>query len=290
MSKKFFTCIFVNFNNSLESIKCIESILRSFNDFLYLKIFIVDNNSIDSEKDILKSYCMQKEEESVEAIFLQENVGYFPAIQYAYKNKYEFIQKSEYVIIGNNDLIFNREFFENLEKKIYTSDIFVVSPNIVNSDNNHQNPQVIDKYTEAQLLFLDLYHSSFLMATFINLISHLIKFRSSQKSKPGYDKSQYISIGYGACYVLTKEYILKVDHIPAYLFLMNEENALTNAVLQANGRIFYDSELIVNHLEHTTINISPKRKIYKIAQNSYKISKKYFNNRYLYDTKIVNRK
>lgn len=286
MKSKFITCIFVNYNNSLESVKCVESILNSIFDHTALKIFIVDNNSSDKEKKILRDFQNNKSS-SFEIIFHEKNIGYFPAINHIYETKIGYIQKSDYVIIGNNDLLFNEDFFIKLNNKDYFKDIFVVSPNIINSDSNHQNPQIIYKYSKAQLLFLDLFYSSYFVATFLNLISQFIKFRGSQTSKVGYNESQYISIGYGACYILTRGYILNVGNIPSYLFLMNEENALTNAVLEANGRIYYDSDLIVNHLEHSAINISPKRKIYKIAQDSYKLSKKHFNNRYLYDKKLI---
>lgn len=281
-------CFFVNYNNSSKSITCVESLANQLRSQYSVEIFIIDNNSIAKEVGIIKEFASahQLKGVSLDIIYLEENIGYFPALNYGYLLKKEIVTCCEYVIIGNNDLMFSSSFLQVLGEKKYQNDIFVISPNIVNSDNNHQNPQIIHKYTQMQLLYLDLYHSSYFMACLIGAISKLVKFRGSQKSKSGYSKSQYISIGYGACYVLTNEFNVKIGEIPSYLFLMNEENALTDLVLKNNGRIYYESELIVHHLEHSSINLTPKRKMYKIVKESYKISKKHFNNKYLFDKKI----
>ena len=282
-------CLFVNYNNSLLTIKCIASLLDSANDSLLINIVIIDNFSSQEEKNILIEYCQNRspKDNIVDIIFLEKNIGYLPAISHAYISNINYIEKSDYVIIGNNDLVFDKDFLSVLQHKVFNDDIYVVSPDIINCDNNHQNPQILYRYTGLQLLYLDLYHSSYIMACLISVVGKFIKFRGSQKSKEGYKNSQYISIGYGACYILTRHYIINIGFIPSYLFLMNEENALTDAVLNSNGRIYYDADLIVHHMEHTSINLTPKRKMYRIAQESYKISKKHFNNRYLYDKKIV---
>ena len=74
--------------------------------------------------------------------------------------------------------------------------------------------------------------------------------------------------------------------IPDYLFLMNEESALTDVVLKNNGRIYYDKDLIVNHMEHTSVGKLSSKGLYKIAQDSYKKSKRYFSNGDLRDKYI----
>lgn len=286
---KHIACLFVNYNNSLLTIKCIESLLDPVNDSLVIRIVIIDNFSRQEEKNILIAYFQNRspQDNRVDIIFLEKNIGYFPALNHAYISNSNYINKCDYVIIGNNDLEFDKDFLSVLQHKVFNDDIYVVSPDIINRDNNHQNPQIVYRYTGLQLLHLDLYHSSYIMACMISTVGRFIKFKGSQKSKEGYTNSQYISIGYGACYILTRHYISNVGFIPDYLFLMNEENALTDAVLNRNGRIYYDADLIVHHMEHTSINLTPKKKMYKIVQESYKISKKHFNNRYLYDKKIV---
>lgn len=278
-------CIFVNYNNSQKSIDCINSILNSERDKFENRIIIVDNKSVESEYKIIEEFCERNEK--IELVSLMENIGYFPALNYAITNTIEDLITYEFLIVGNNDLIFREDFFQTLVDFEIDSSMFVISPDIVNLDDNHQNPQIIIKYSLPQLVFLELYHLSYFFASLFGAISRFLKFRSSQKSKQGFDKSQFISIGYGACYVLTKRYIQQIGELPSYLFLMNEENALSDVVFKNNGRIYYYNKLVVSHVEHSSVGQAPKSKLYRIAQKSYKISKKHFNNRLLFDRALI---
>lgn len=278
-------CIFVNYNNSQKSIDCINSILDSKNDFFQKRIIIVDNKSVKEELHKIRDFCFSNDQ--VELVSLGQNIGYFPALNYALTKTIDDLNDYEYIIVGNNDLIFRKDFFKILGEFKADPSMFVIAPNIVNLDNNHQNPQIILRYGKMQLVFLEFYHRSYFFAYLFGLISRVIKFRSSQKSKPGHEASQFISIGYGACYILSKRYIDQIGELPAYLFLMNEENALSDLVFKHGGRIYYDHELIVDHAEHSSVGQAPKFKLYKIAQESYRISKKHFNNRFLYDKVLI---
>ena len=278
-------CIFVNYNNSQKSIDCIDSILNQEEGDFEKRIIIVDNKSVESEYEIVEEFCARNEK--IELVSLMENIGYFPALNYAITKTIEDLDAYEFLIIGNNDLIFREDFFQTLGEFETDSSMFVISPDIVNLDDNHQNPQIIVKYSLPQLVFLELYHFSYFFASLFGVMSRVMRFRSSQKSKPGFEKSQFISIGYGACYVLTKKYIQQIGELPSYLFLMNEENALSDLVFRNNGRIYYYNKLVVNHVEHSSVGQAPKSKLYKIAQKSYKISKKHFNNRLLFDRALI---
>jgi GT2 family glycosyltransferase len=68
---------------------------------------------------------------------------------------------------------------------------------------------------------------------------------------------------------------------------MNEENALSNEVFNNGGRIFYDPDLIVHHMENTSIKKILSKNMYNIEQESYRISKKHFNNAFLFDKNII---
>lgn len=273
--------VIVNYNNSHYSIECLNSIKNSEVDY---RLYIVDNNSKIEEREKLSEL---KNYKNVELFFLNQNIGYFPALDYAYQRIRDRLNTADYLVIGNNDLQFSERFFKLLIHKNYSNSTYVVCPDIVNCDDNHQNPAVKVKYSKKQLLFLDLYHSGYIIAIIINLISKYIKFRGSQKSKNGWKEPGFISIGYGACYVLTQHYWKHITEIPNYLFLMNEENALSDLVFKNGGRIYYDPELIVNHMEHSSVAIAPKKKIYRICQQSYKESKKHFDNSQLYDKQLI---
>lgn len=278
--------ILVNFNNSQKSIDCVNSIINN-NINAKFHIYIVDNDSVIKEKNILKKWNSDNAK-IVEIIWLKLNIGYFPAISYAYKNHYNTLKNTDYLIIGNNDLIFEKSFFTILLNTKYNNDVFVICPSVINNNGIKQNPHILKKYTYLQHVFLEIYHFSYFVAFIINFISVYFKLRGSQKNKNGSDTSQYISIGYGALYILNKNYINFVNHIPDYLFLMNEECALSKAVFDNGGRIFYDKNLEVYHKEHSSIKLISNKKMYNISKASYKLSKKYFHNLRIYDKIIIN--
>lgn len=242
-------CLFVNYNNTQYSISCVNSLLNGIAERVSLDIVIIDNNSSEKEKELLRDWGRPQ---FVNIYMLDENIGYFPALN---RGLSEYGEKKEYqyIIIGNNDLIFDENFVPHLCSQRYNTDVFVIAPNIINADKCHQNPQVRKKYSRLQLIYLDLYHSSYYVAYLLLLFSKYLKFRSSTKNRAGHDKNQYILKGYGACYILTRRYLDVIRGIPDYLFLMNEESALTDVVLKNNGRIYYDKDLIVNHMEHTSV-------------------------------------
>ncbi|MEQ3237807.1 glycosyltransferase [Bacteroides cellulosilyticus] len=275
-------CLFVNYNNTQYSISCVNSLLNGIAERVSLDIVIIDNNSSEKEKELLRDWGRPQ---FVNIYMLDENIGYFPALN---RGLSEYGEKKEYqyIIIGNNDLIFDENFVPHLCSQRYNTDVFVIAPNIINADKCHQNPQVRKKYSRLQLIYLDLYHSSYYVAYLLLLFSKYLKFRSSTKNRAGHDKNQYILKGYGACYILTRRYLDVIRGIPDYLFLMNEESALTDVVLKNNGRIYYDKDLIVNHMEHTSVGKLSNKGLYKIAQDSYKKSKRYFSNGDLRDKYI----
>lgn len=274
--------IFVNYNNTQFSIKCVDSLLKRRFELVNIDIVVVDNNSSEKEKKLLRDW---ERSQLVNLYMLDENMGYFPALNKGL-NKYGGKKNYQYVIIGNNDLVFDDNFLPHLHSQQYNTDVFVVAPNIVNMDNCHQNPQVRKKYSRLQLIYLDLYHSSYYVASLLLFFSKYLKFRSSNKDRVGHDKSQYILKGYGACYILTRRYLDVIKGIPDYLFLMNEESALTDVVLKNNGRTYYDKDLLVNHMEHTSVGKLSNKGLYKIAKDSYEKSRQYFSNGDLCDKNI----
>ena len=80
--------ILVNYNNSQDTINCIESILN-LNKFIDINIFVFDNASSDDEKKILKNFINEKKElikDFIKIKFNETNSGF------AHGNNY-FIQQ-----------------------------------------------------------------------------------------------------------------------------------------------------------------------------------------------------
>jgi GT2 family glycosyltransferase len=266
--------VIVNFNNSLLTISCIESILFQKQIVGHINIIIVDNNSNDTNKNLLLDWQYKHPDSVIYVLFLKLNIGYFPAI-----NKgLEVIEKlidQDFIIIGNNDLIFNEFFLNKLSKTLYSNNIFVIAPNIIRSDGLHQNPFFKTKVSGLRKFYYKIYYVNYYFAFIIESFATALKLRKIEKDKPDYDKNQFIYMGFGACYVLTKSFIKECQGLKDDVFLFGEEAMLGYQVERHNGKIFYDSSLLVNHLDHSTLSKIPSKKMYRIAKASYNIYKHY---------------
>ena len=109
-----------------------------------IRIFVVDNNSSSDQVAILHN--LAKSNPSVQIILNSQNAGYFPGLNIGIKTAKETGDESEWFIIGNNDLIFEPDFLNNLDqRKDHFKNYSVISPDIVTLDKVHQNPHVISK-------------------------------------------------------------------------------------------------------------------------------------------------
>lgn len=281
-----FTFIHVNYNNSFLTINCVESILNiKVTQNNNKKIIIVDNGSRIEEKDKLINWQKKIIDESIILVFNDLNLGYFKAINIAISllNNEE---KKSYIIIGNNDLKFDESFISNLQFKKYDKNIYVIAPNIINTDGVHQNPHLIKKISLLKRIYYLLYNTNYNVAIVLNYIVSIFSLRSSQKDKLGFEKSRFITMGFGACYILTPYFFIRNEKLDDYLFLMGEEAMLANQILKSGGRSYYDSSLIVYHDDHATFKNIPAIQTYNFNRESYQISKKNFNFSEIHDKQI----
>jgi len=193
----------VNYNNSQLTIDCIDSILLNIkkND-IEIKIIIIDNNSSNLEIKILSDWFNQNSDPFIKVLYLEQNLGYFKAFNEGL-NYLSSVEKSGFVLIGNNDLKFTPDFTNTLFSSYYNNDVFVIAPNIINKVGLHQNPHLIKKFALIRLFYYRIYYSYFFIAKLLMFFATLFSVRSSLNDKKDFEKSQYITLGYGACYILT---------------------------------------------------------------------------------------
>jgi GT2 family glycosyltransferase len=247
--------ITVNYNNSNLTNEMIETINTSFTN--QIDIIVVDNNSKD--KYLLNKYSNSK------FILLDKNIGYFPAINKGLEGIN--IADYEYVIICNNDLKFDFCFFDLLMHNKYDDNIYAICPKIIDLDGINQNPMLDKRISKFKIFFYDLYYKNYYFGQILYKIWQIIK---SKKSKKSTDESRHIFMGYGAIYVLCKNFFshnLKLDSPP---FLMGEESFLAYQIYNTGGIEYYDHTLKVIHKDHSTCSKLNKRKMYNITKESYK--------------------
>lgn len=270
MSEKRLAFIHVNYNNSQLTINCIESILENSLDS---DILVIDNNSRENEKKILKEWVLSTKNEKIKLIFEESNLGYFRALNSGLKLVLKDSNQYSYVIIGNNDLIFNTDFFENLHTNNYDDDTMVISPNIIKTNGIHQNPFSIKRTSRIRKILYRLLYLDYKLAKIIYFTANKLGVMKSENNKIGFEKSQFIFAGHGACYILTTKFLNRDEILVESSFLMGEEFLLAKQIRDANGKIYYDANLKVIHNEHSSMSAIPSETKYRFEQQAYKLFK-----------------
>lgn len=253
--------ICVNYNNFNFTKQFIESIKKFPQE---ADIIIVDNHSDEIDVAELKKI----NDEKIDIIFSEANVGYFKGLNLGI-NTLE-IKDYDYIIIGNNDLYFQSNFLDVLKSKKVNDDIFVIAPNIIRPDGIHQNPHIVDKFGFIAKTYRKIYFSNYYVSVILHKTYNLFKSYLKPADRVGNDREFVITMGYGACYVLTRNFFKNFDELDAPNFLMEEEGVLANQVLSKNGKTLYVPDLVVKHNDHSSIGKVNSKKLYGFARDSYK--------------------
>ena len=252
----------VNYNNSLITEKLINSIDESCNlTNVEIHIVIIDNSNnleIDTNKYNVNITIIQS-----------ENIGYFPALNLGLR----FIKrksKLNFIIIGNNDLVFNQSFFlVLLHNQEYLNRFLVISPRITKENGQEQNPHVINDMSNLRLIYLKFIYSNRFFYKYVRLIIQLlIPQKHLRKDELNYKKSQYISQGHGSCYILTNKYFEKYN-LPEYTNLYGEEFFLSYQLSQIGTSVYFFHELSVYHDEHSSTNKMLSKKLFKLKKEAF---------------------
>lgn len=265
--------VFTNFNNSKFTKEAVHSIALSSNIDTSI-VIIVDNNSDEENKKELKE--IEKEFKFVHLILNDDNLGYFNGLNEGIKYLRSYDLTFEYIVIGNNDLIFPTSFLDSIKSKYEIFDKYpVISPNIITIDGFHQNPHVINKISKVREFIYDLYFSNYYLAKVIKNIAHLTKIISDRNDEEQHEIGQLIYQGYGACYILGPLFFKHFDLLWAPTFLMGEEFFLSKQLEDKGFKIYYEPSIQLNHYCHATMEKMPSSKIWKIARESHKTYRKY---------------
>lgn len=263
--------VFTNFNNSQLSIQAINSIWK-IEGISNPYIIIVDNKSEQSERKILEDFVDININKNLHVLFLNENIGYFPGLNIGI----EFIRNIEkdfkYTIIGNNDLVFQKDLYFKL---LNSSDSYVsypvISPNLVTLNGIHQNPHVLRSTSTLRKLIYDLYFSNYYIAKSILLIARITKKITKRKDSDNHKCSGVIKMGYGACYILTQTFFSNFNKLYAPSFLMGEEAFLNFQICSKGLEIYYDSNIEILHYDHATIGKIPAKEMWLYSKDSYSL-------------------
>jgi GT2 family glycosyltransferase len=262
--------VMTNYNNATLTLKAIESINRFENNLI--KIIVVDNQSNDNDINKLKD--IEKKSSNVEIIFSDVNLGYFKGLNLGIKKLR--MENYEYIVVGNNDVLFPEDFIQSIEKKINLFERYpVVSPNIITIDGFHQNPHVINKISSFRELMYDFYHINYTLSKIITKIARLTKSFTDRKDETFHEVAQEIYQGYGALYILGPKFFENFDELFSPTFLMYEEFFLSKQLSEKGYKIFYEPSIKITHLMHATTNELPAKTKWKLSREAHNVYRKY---------------
>jgi GT2 family glycosyltransferase len=262
--------IAVNFNNADFTRKYIESIVHLNPSSFRVHVTIVDNASDTDDYEKLESAC--RKWDNVTLVRNPENLGYFRALNVGIVCVDRRRRETErlFFVVGNNDLVFQKDFLSELEKVQYDDSTLILAPNVVTLNGYHQNPHCRTRLSFMRKLGLKLYFLNYFLGTALYWLRKKLKTYNADNSKE-YLAAQYIYMGIGACYVLTENFFKTNDKLDDRVFLYGEEALLANQVHSCGGKILYIPSIIVFHAESKTVNKYPSKKIYEISRKSYKV-------------------
>ena len=273
-TKMKFAFITVNYNNYNLSINFVSSIMASKSiEQFSVDIIIVDNQSKNDEytrlKEDLSDYA------NVKVIQSKENKGYFNGLNCGITqidtNKYD------YIIGGNNDIIFDRDFLLKLSRKDYPRKNTVIVPDVETITGVHQNPQYINIPSKMRRMGMRLYYSCYLAAITIDCLFGFIRRKRKNNRKNKIMKLQEIFLCTGAIFLFRKDFFNHCGKLDDSVFLWGEEAVLAHQLYTSGDKMLYDPELHVTHLENATVKRIASRTSYKLQRDSYKYYKNFLD-------------
>ena len=175
--------IFTNYNNSEFTEEAVKSIYNNnIKDEIKFDIIVVDNNSNCDNKNILEN--LSDFYDKVKIIFLTKNLGYFNGLNEGINQLPKPVKNYDFVVIGNNDLFFKRNFINSVYKNYNLFKKYpVVSPDIIRLDGFHQNPHVIKPISKFRSFIYELYFLNFYLSKVIIFIANLTQKYTQRKDR-----------------------------------------------------------------------------------------------------------
>lgn len=258
--------------NLLDSIEMIRS---KENENFILKIWIINNSENESEQIELSAKCKNSYSSSITVLNVKNN-GYFKSANIGI----DLAKKwgAEVIVVANNDIVFANDIFAYLSKMQYNDRVMLIYPKLIDSDGINQNPREVNPVGPLRILLYYGYHRNYRMGKFFRLIydkstkKTFLKKKANRNSKnKKKNKIKEISLGVGACFILTNQYLDKIRKLPEDVFLFGEEAIIAEKIIISNGITVYDPHLKVIHKEHATVGKLSSFATWKLKKESSKI-------------------
>ena len=248
--------IIVNYNLSSEIKDCIDSIYNKLGS-LDFEIIIVDNNSIDEEKALLREVTSSRD--NLKVIFLQENLGFGKASNIGAENS-----MGDFLFFLNPDTKIIRNYF-NLVEDIFKTrdDTAIIGLNV--SDRKLQDASAAcfpNIFIEAlNLIFL---------GNWLNFFYNALKKNYLNKHPVEVD---WVT---GACLLIKKGVFFELGGFNKAFFMFYEDMDLCFAAKKLGYKVIYLPQFRLFHQG----SVSAKKNYFFFTKTYYKSKFVFFNKNY----------
>lgn len=247
MGKKIYAVV-LNYNTSQDCKKCISYLkAQSYSD---LHIVVVDNNSSDSDREILLKIC---DELKLKILLNTHNKGYSAGNNIGLK--YAMENGADWCLIINPDVELRDTDYIN--KVVCQLDTFngaaIVATNVVLPDGTRQNPMRLRSFAEE--LFWP-----------IEIIRHHLP---NWDHYLGKDISGYCDIVHGSCFFIKSEYLISANFLDERVFLYCEEEILSKRIIRSGRKIYYLNECTAYHEHYAKEKGKRKKRMHQYIKSRW---------------------
>lgn len=245
--------VVLHYKTISETICCLESLSKTFNEKNY-NVIVVDNNTLsDKEIVILKNY-------TDDIILLEENLGFAKANNIGCKYAIEKYNP-DFIAVINNDVFINQKDFIDKIVNIYENTGFdMLGPYIDSPTGESCNPFPViceKKQIEKEILKckkLEKIYSSAFLTILLGLYIKIKRVFVKPVMHVNGDNQLIGSPLHGCAIIFSKNYYSKYDDIFYNdTFLFHEEEFIYLRVLKDKLISVYDPSIYVFHKEGSSI-------------------------------------
>ena len=269
--------ITVNYRNT----EITENFIQSFEN-LDLKenasIVIVDNDSTKESKESLKNIS-KKSKLDIRLVFCSNNLYYWGGANYVLKKlNLDIDNFPDWIIICNNDIIFNKIDLIVKLQNIKSNNYAVLAPSIISTKSKkNQNPHILNPISTLGRLYYNIFFINSATGLIIYKLRTMLNNIFNMYSNKKIIKPMEIYAPHGSFMIFSKIFFNNGGWIDSNFEMFAEELTTAEIVKRLKMKIFFNPDLEVMHDEHS---ISGSRN-WKENFYTFKRAYYYFQKEYL---------
>lgn len=258
--------LIICYNNGEEVVNYIDAMKN--HDAIESVCFVITVNSWnDADQVLIKDY-IKKSSNKIMIFEPENNIGYMNGLIQGYnffRRKY-IIPK--YVIMSNTDIsIPDLNYFQKLLHKEYGDSVGCIGPSIyVKEKQVYDNPACEQRRTIKEINnIIRKFSIPFFRGFYVYLSTLKGYFIKSKKTE-----SRYVYEVHGCYFILSGMFAEKIKNLRYGVLMYSEEAYIAELVYKHKMQTYYDADLEVIHLEHSTTKLVGNSKIAKYIYDSMK--------------------